>query len=279
MTALILAIMIGVSGAFIIWTLREPLIARWEKDVAWLEHTIWRFTPEPFNARPYVAGFYLGAIVLLILLVMIFPMPLFGVVIWFIIIPLPKVFIDRAWSKRRRSIDEQLPAAVLQMSSSVASGMSLIQAIERLAERAPGPINTEFRIIAGYWHLGSDLTATIEEAKRRLRLPNFTLFASAILINQRLGGDITKTLDRLAYSLEAVERMRREVHAATSEGRTNIKVLMIAPIIMLGFITVIDPPAVGMLLTRPLGHILLGVAALLTAAGTFWAWRIVRSDV
>ena len=55
------------------------------------------------------------------------------------------------------------------------------------------------------------------------------LFASAILVNQKLGGNISQTLDRLAGSLESIEHMRREVHAATSEGRTNIKVLAIAP--------------------------------------------------
>jgi tight adherence protein B len=279
MIPLIIAIMIGISGTTIVWSLRAELRARWEKDVAWLEHTIWRFTPEPFNARPYVAGFYISATVLLVVLLVALPMPLLGLIIWCVVVLLPKVLIDRAWQKRRKQIDEQLPASVLQMSSSVASGMSLVQSIERLADRSPAPINTEFRIIANYWNLGSDFSATIEEAKRRLRLPNFTLFASAILINQRMGGNITQTLDRLAFSLEAVERMRRELHAATSEGRTNIKVLVIAPFIMLGFVAVIDPPAVGMLLTRPLGHILLGVAALLTAAGTLWAWRIVRSDV
>ena len=279
MIPLMLAIMIGGAAVLLIWSLRAELMIRWERDVAWLEHTIWRFSPDPFNAKPYIAGYYLGAIFLLIVLVMFFPLPILGFIIWCILVVLPKILIDHAWAKRRKAIDEQLPAAVLQMSSSVASGMTLVQAIERLAERAPNPINTEFRVIASYWKLGSDFTATIEEAKRRLKLPNFTLFASAILVNQRMGGDVTLTLYRLAHSLEAVDRMRREVHAATSEGRTNIKVLMLAPIIMLGFITVIDAQAVGMLFTKTLGHVLLGTAGVLTAIGTLWAWRIVNADV
>ena len=48
---------------------------------------------------------------------------------------------------------------------------------------------------------------------------------------------------------------------------------------MLGLVSLMDSGAVGMLLTRPAGHLLLAVAALLTAAGTMWAWRIVNANV
>ena len=40
-----------------------------------------------------------------------------------------------------------------------------------------------------------------------------------------------------------------------------------------------DTDAVMMLLTRPVGHLFLGVAAALTAAGTLWAWKIVHANV
>ena len=47
-----------------------------------------------------------------------------------------------------------------------------------------------------------------------------------------------------------------------------------------GMITIADDyDAVMLLLTRPIGHLLLGTAAALTAAGTYWAWRIVHANV
>ena len=58
MTPLVLAVMIGVSGGLLIWALRGVLRRRWDRDLVRLEHTIWRLTPEPFNAKPWVAAYY-----------------------------------------------------------------------------------------------------------------------------------------------------------------------------------------------------------------------------
>ncbi|MHC4428134.1 MAG: type II secretion system F family protein [Planctomycetota bacterium] len=279
MTPALLAVLIGLSATLLVWSLRGNLLVRWNHDVAWVEHTVWRFTPEPVDARRYVALFYAAAVLALFVLLLVMPSKVIAVGLWVVLIAVPRLAVSRAWAKRRQQIEQQLPVAVRQMSSSVASGMTLAQAIERLAGRAPDPIRIEFRIMTGYWQLGSDFTATIEEAKRRLSLENFNLFASAILVNQRLGGNVSLTLDRLAGSLEAIDQMKRDVYAATAEGRTNIKVLAVAPFGMLGLVALMDAGAVGMMLTRPFGHLLLAVAAVLTAAGTLWAWRIVNAGV
>lgn len=276
---LAISVIAGLSIAFFVLALRVPLAERYHNDVMWLDHTIWRFTPNPFDGRPWVAGYYAISALVFVVLFAIFPSKVVALVLWLALLVIPKMVIQRKWEARRKAIEERLPESVMKMSSSVASGMSLIQAIERLAEREPAPINTEFRIIASYWNLGSDFTSTIEEAKRRLDLQNFSLFASALLINQKMGGNITLTLERLAKSLVTIDRMKRDIHVATSEGRTNIKVLAIAPLIMLFFIYFIDAEATVMLFTTPLGNIMLGTCALLTLIGFFWAWKIVNADV
>ncbi|MEQ9617137.1 MAG: type II secretion system F family protein [Phycisphaerales bacterium] len=279
MTELVLAILIGGSIGLFVWAARRDAVSKYQTDTAYLEGAIWRFTPEPVELRPWLFGYYAVSVVLLIFFLFVFPQPVVGLILWLIAFILPKHVIEWRWEKRRKLIDEQLSPTVLQMSSSVASGMTLAQAIDRLAERAPEPIRTEYRVMANQWKHGADFSATIEEAKRRLKLPNFNLFASALLINQRMGGNVVETLERLAYSLESIERMRREVRAATSEGRTNIKVLAVAPFIMLGIVALMDAQAVGMLFSTPFGWTLVSVAFLFTAVGTFWAWRIVNADV
>lgn len=279
MMSLAIAAMIGLSITLLIISMRWQILAKFRRDVAHLEHMHWRLSPEPYDGRRSVTIFWIFTLVTPIVIILFLPVPMILLAFWFVGVIMPKILLDRAWQKRRKLLNDQLPKAVLQLSSGVASGMSLVQAIERVAERGEEPLRTEFRIIANYWNMGADFASTIEEAKRRLALQDFTLFASALVINQRMGGNVVKTLERLAHSLESVDRMRKEVFVATSEGRMNIKVLAFAPFIMLGFTTVIDMQAVGWLFTRPFGQALLLIAVLLTAAGTFWAWRIVNADV
>lgn len=279
MNAIGIALLFGSATGLMAFALRGPFRRRFEKDVAWLEHTFWRFSPTPRPARPYVIWGYIAAAALLILLVLLSGNLVLSLAIWGVAVISPRWWAARAWEKRKGEVDEQLPDAVRQLSSSVGSGMSLAQAIERMAIRSPSPIRTEFYVISSYWKLGADFATSIEDAKRRLEMANFDLFASALLVNHRMGGNVTDTLDRLATSLESIARMKREVHAATAEGRMNIKVLAVAPAIMLGLVSFMDREAVGMLFTRPIGQFVLGFCVLLTAAGTAWAWRIVESDV
>ena len=278
MTELVLALLIGASLGLFVWSLRLELAARFKADVAWVEHWRWRFSPDPIDARPLVAGFYAGAIGLFLLLALLLN-PLLALILWGGLVMIPRMMIHSNWNKRRAKLDDQLPIAVLGLSSSVASGMTLVQAMERLAAEGDEPIRTEFQLMANYWRMGADFSTTLEEAKRRLDLPDFSLFSSALLINQRMGGNVVITLDRLAHSLDAVARMRRDVFVATSEGRMNAKVLAASPIAFILFGLVIDPEAVGWLFTKTGGHVILAVAGALDGAGFLWAWKIVKSDV
>ncbi|MFT5289087.1 MAG: tight adherence protein B [Planctomycetota bacterium] len=279
MMPLLIACSFGFSGALFVYALRGKLLRRYERDQAWLEHTIWRFVPQPKPVRGYVLAYYCSAIALLALLLFLLANPFVAIAGWSLVIFIPRWVAAAAWSKRRKVINEQLPGTVRKLSSSVGSGLSLAQAIERTAVRAPAPIRTEFYVISSYWKMGADFATSIEEAKRRLGLPNFTLFASAIVVNQRMGGNVTATLDRLASSLESIASMQRDVHAATSEGRMNIKVLAVAPFLMLGLTSFMDREAVVMLFTTFVGQLVLGFCFSLTAIGTWWAWQIVKSDV
>ncbi len=279
MIELVLAIMIGGSFGFFLYAVRRDAAEKYFADSAYLQKAIWRFTPEPIDVRPWVVGYYVISAVVFVLFMALIPAPIVGLLFWLILFLAPKHVIEHKWEKRRQLIDEQLAPSVLQLSTSVAAGMTLAQADERVSETAPEPIRTEFRIMTNQWKHGSDFSKTIEGAKRRLKLQNFNLFASAMLVNQRMGGNVVDTLNRLAYSLQSIESMRREVRSATAEGRMNIKVLAVAPLIMLGIITLMDAEAVGLLFTTNVGWLILGVALAFTVTGTFWAWKIVNSDV
>lgn len=278
-TRLVMAACVAVSVALGVFAMRRQLADMYWTHVQWLRDVMWRFSPDPYDGRLQIALIYAGYIAVIPLLVFLFGSIIVGMILWLLLLLIPNGFVSYRWYKRRQLIDEQLPQAVLQMSTSVASGMTLIQAIDRTAERAPSPVNVEFRIISNQWKHGADLVGSIDEAKRRLKLPNFTLFASAVSINQQMGGNVVVTLERLAQSLQQMQEMAREVYAATSEGRTNIKVLAITPAVMLVLVGFIDAGGVIKLFTDPYGRAMLGVAAVMTLAGAAWAWKIINADI
>jgi Flp pilus assembly protein TadB len=159
------------------------------------------------------------------------------------------------------------------------AGLTLVQGVTRLAEQAPEPVRSEFKIMANQYAYGADMEVVIRSAKGRLDLPNFNLFATALLLNREMGGDVSATLARISKSLEKIREMHKTVEAHTSEGRTNIKVLLVAPVFMLLIMGLVDTKGVMMLFSTVPGLAVLTVAAALAGAGAYLAGRITRTDV
>jgi tight adherence protein B len=273
------AIFLGLAVALWIWAARDWLAARYQRDIEWMRATYLRFDPNPINARNYTLAYYAGFILLLIFLLMTVPNVFVAFGFWLISMLIPSIVIEWAWRKRIAKIDLQIPQAVATMANSMRAGLTLVQAITRLSEQAPEPIRSEFKIMANQYGYGADMETVIRNAKQRLNLQNFSLFASALVLNREMGGDVSDTLTRISKSLDKLREMRKTVEAHTSEGRTNIKVLLIAPVFMLLLMCIVDSTGVEMLFTTTQGVAILTVAAILAGSGVYLARRITRSDI
>ncbi|QOV88001.1 type II secretion system F family protein [Humisphaera borealis] len=279
MKALGIAALIGLSIVLLVWGLRGYLTRRFQRDADWIARNRQRFNPEPVDAKRWTIYYYVAFILLLLVLVFITPNPLFGVVFWLILLAVPKIIVESMWQKRRRQIDLQLPPAISSLANSLRAGLTLVQAIQRLSENAPEPIRTEFRIMANRYSFGAGIEVTIDEARDRLKSQNFNLFASALLVNREMGGDAAETLSRISRSLDKLHHMRQTVEAHTAEGRTNIKVLLVAPVILLLMMSTADAEGVKMLFTTSQGYAVLMVAGVFIAAGIFFAGKITHAEI
>jgi tight adherence protein B len=268
----------GLAVALGAWSLRSAAAAKFARDQEWIRATYARFQPEPIDARMYTLGYYAIFAVLLVVFLGLFPL-VFALVFWGASFFVPGLLVRWAWARRRAQIDLQIPQAVSTLANSMRAGLSLVQAITRLSEQAPEPIRSEFKIMANQYGYGADMETVIRNAKARLNLPNFSLFASALLLNREMGGDVSETLTRISKSLDKLREMRRTVEAHTSEGRTNIKVLVVAPAFMLLLMATIVPSGVKMLFTTVPGLAILTIALLLAGAGAYLAIRITKAEI
>ena len=280
LTLLVVAasVLMGLAVAIAAWAGRVWLQAKFQRDQAWMTRTVLRFRPEPINAQVYALAYYAAFLAWLVLLVAFVP-AIPALLIWLLSLFLPGLLIEYFWKRRVKQIDLQIPQSIATLANSMRAGLTLVQAITRLSEQAPEPIRLEFKIMANQYAYGADMETVIRNAKARLELPNFSLFASALLLNREMGGDISETLTRISKSLDKLREMKKTVEAHTSEGRTNIKVLLVAPIFILLMMYLVMPKGVGMLFTTGPGWALLSISGILAGAGVYFAARITRSEV
>jgi tight adherence protein B len=191
----------------------------------------------------------------------------------------PWYLIRRLDERRHLEIEDQLADSMVTLASAVRAGLSLMQALDILATQCPKPIRFEFQQMVGEYKLGKPLERVLGEARQRLRSENFALFGAALLAAHESGGRLNETVERIATSVLELQRLERKVLSETAQARKSAVYMAIAPLFILLVYWFVDPVNTGMLFTRPVGQILLGVAVVLNIVAYLWARVILNPDI
>ena len=277
--SLSISLLVGIAIGSFAWSFRNGIKRRADRDVAWLDEIRLRFNPNITDSHKYVYWMYgIQFVVILPTLLYLITVKVLALAIWLLFWMLPQVIANYKWKKRLKVLDEQLPVMIRRLGSLLGSGLSFAQALRQMSDDFPPPMMYECMIMSQGWEMGENFDGIVASTAERLELPSFQLFSVIVIMNNQLGGNIVKTLEKLSESLESQNAMNKEIRAATAEGRATIWGLLAAPPLMLGIVTFIDSKSVGELFSTWLGFGILGVASVIIMIGYIWARRIVHFE-
>lgn len=202
--------------------------------------------------------------------------PLAGVLLVVAVPVLAKLSLDVLAGQRRKRFSDQLAETLQLLAGSLRAGHGLAQAIDTVAREAESPTSDEFRRLTIEARMGRDYVDALASLSARVKTEDFRWVVQAIEIQREVGGDLAEVLDTVAGTVRERTRIRRQVSALTAEGRISAWVLMILPVGLGGVMSVANRDYVAPLFTSGTGHILLGAAAALLAAGGLWLRKIVK---
>ena len=178
--------------------------------------------------------------------------------------------------KRRDAFATQLHDLLQMMAGSLRAGHALVQATESAASELEAPAGEELRRVLTEVRLGRDLTDAFERMADRMHSEDFAWVVQAVRIHRDVGGNLSDLLDRVAETIRARDRLRRQVRALSAEGRVSAIVLFVLPIALGAFMAVSNGAYIGLLFTTGAGLVMLAIGAVLMAIGGLWLRQIVR---
>lgn len=191
----------------------------------------------------------------------------------------PCMVLGRAARRRHDAFVAQLPDTLQLVASGLQAGHSLPQALSAVVREAGRPVSDEFGRAMVDARLGRPVEDALEEVARRTGSRDFAWVVLAIRIQREVGGNLAEVLLTVAATVRERDRLRRQVHALSAEGRLSGWVLVALPVGMMLFLSVAQPEYVQPLVATPLGHLMLVGAVVLCAAGAFWISRVVAVKV
>lgn len=188
-----------------------------------------------------VAGFiYLGGLLAAVLLFLV------------VLIVGPIVVIRHIATARAKKLATQLPDALQIVCRSLEAGHPVATAVSLVAREMPDPIGTEFGMTADEVSYGMSLTNAVQRMAERAGDPDVELFAATVRLQEKTGGNLTELLKSNTNTIRERQVMRLKVRAASSEGRVSAMILTSAPFIVMAAIHMLRPEFYGSVIHEPM---------------------------
>jgi tight adherence protein B len=192
-------------------------------------------------------------------------------------IPVLYFSLIRWW--RLGGMRKQLPYALQAVADSVRGGQTLSEACELVSKEIKGPLGREFAFANQQLELGHSPISVMNRMVRRVPLPEFRIFATAVVVHRRAGGNLSLLTERMSKAAHDKSDMRNHILAMTAGGRLSAIGMVAAAILAAVLLSWMQPEYVEMFAKSPKGPYLIATAVLFQIIGAIWVWRILKTSV
>jgi tight adherence protein B len=154
---------------------------------------------------------------------------------------IPHLFVGFNRKRRLRKFEGQFASAVDSLANAVSVGLGIAQAIEVIGRDMPAPIGPEFSQVLRSMGMGLSLTEALDRLAERVPSRDVELFAAALSIQYRSGGALGPILRKLADTVRERINMRSEISALTGQQRYSAYLISLMPVFLFVVIKFIAP--------------------------------------
>lgn len=182
-----------------------------------------------------------------------------------------RVLARRATMRR----DEQLAPMLERLAADVRAGSALGPALVGAAHLTPAPLGDDLRVVAAEVEHGAALSQALARwGDRADSGASIRMVVAALTVAAEAGGEVARSVDRLAATLRERRDLRAEVRSLATQARASAAVLVAAPLGFAALVAGIEPGAVTFLVSTPVGLLCLSAGLALDVLGATWMNRI-----
>ncbi|HEY1929704.1 MAG TPA: type II secretion system F family protein [Caulobacteraceae bacterium] len=186
------------------------------------------------------------------------------------------LWVGRLRTRRLKKIEEQMPLALDVINRALRAGHPVISAVHLAAGELGDPIGTEFGLVVDETTYGADFKDALHSFAHRTGSQDAQFFAASIAIQSETGGNLAEVLDGLASVIRGRLTLTKRIKALASEGRASAILLSVLPILLVSFISLMNPQFYTSKFSDPVFWPIVGVVTVLYAIGQVMFYRIIN---
>jgi tight adherence protein B len=191
----------------------------------------------------------------------------------------PPWWLERMRRRRVVALEGQIDAFLVALSNALKATPSLADAFQSVGALLADPMRDEIATAMKEMRFGATLEQALLLMASRVGSTQLDSALSTVLIGRQVGGNLPKILDATAGSLREMGRLEGVVRTKTAEGKMQVWVLAVFPLLLVLAMNAISPGTFDPLTESLTGFVLVALAVFFWAAGILVARRILAVDI
>src|SRR5579871_427710 len=191
----------------------------------------------------------------------------------------PLVYVLMKRKSRLKRFEELFPETLEFIGRSMRAGHAFSASLEMIHREFQEPVAGEFRRTFEEHNLGLPVEVALEKLAGRIPSLDVHFFVSAVLLQNRTGGNLAEILDKLAYVIRERFKLRGRIRAVSAHGRMTATALSCIPIAVAVLMFYTNPDYVRFFFKDDVGNIMMGCAIALQLIGYLIMKKIVNIEV
>ncbi len=192
---------------------------------------------------------------------------------------LPRWILSKIISRRQGKFLAELPNSIDVVTRGMKSGLPLGECLQVIARESTQPLAGEFHEVVEQQRVGVSLSEALERLARRMPLPEVKFLTIVIAIQQQAGGNLSEALGNLSAVLRARVQLRMKVTALSAEAKAGAIVLGSLPPTVMLLVYGSSPDYMVPLFTTTTGNFLLGFSAVWMLMGILVMRKMINFKV
>jgi tight adherence protein B len=192
---------------------------------------------------------------------------------------LPKYLFEALYEKRCNQFVNQMVDATTILANGVRAGLSVTQAMDRVAKNLKNPVSQEFRLVLSQNQLGRPIEECLNELAERVPRADVQMFVTAVNILKETGGNMAETFQTINFTIRERQKIEKKIEALTAQGIMQGIIISLVPFILLVVFYFADPNYVKPMFTTALGWAFLALVLVLQIVGGLMIKKIITIKV
>jgi tight adherence protein B len=192
---------------------------------------------------------------------------------------LPRFLLHRLRKLRIAKFINNFPNAIDIIVRGVKSGLPLGDTIRIAANESVDPVKSEFRKVVESLSLGLTLPEAVERMAQRVPIAETNFFSIVITIQGQAGGNLSEAIGNLSRVLRERKKMKAKIGAMSMEAKASAAIIGAVPFLVVGALYVSSPKYVSLLWTTSHGRMISGIAIFWMAIGVAMMKKMVAFDI